>query len=177
VADATVRARLADGIARLERARPQLKVAITLASDPVDGLDSDNLATQRALHDRGARFDLVNVMAMDFGSPAPTMASDVESAATETVAELDRRYPRSGGWWRALRISPMIGRNDDPGEVFTLDDARELAAFARARHVAQLGMWSVDRDRACAHAGAAAQPTCSGVAQRPFAFSGILRGG
>jgi chitinase len=114
---------------------------------------------------------------MDFGSPAPTMASFVESAATETVSELDLRYPRSGGWWRALGITAMIGRNDDAGEFFTLADARELRAFAVARHIAQLGMWSVDRDRACTRPLRSASPTCSGIAQRPFAFSRILRGG
>src|SRR5260370_40523593 len=45
----------------------------------------------------------------------------------------------------------MIGRNDDPAEVFTLDDARKLVAFAQQDpNVVQLSMWALNRDRSCA---------------------------
>ncbi|WP_165839278.1 hypothetical protein [Klenkia marina] len=68
----------------------------------------------------------------------------------------------------------MIGQNDVDGEVFTVEDATALTAFARDRGLGRLSMWSINRDQPCG-AGftdvAVHSNTCSGVAQEPLAFT------
>jgi len=80
----------------------------------------------------------------------------------------------------AVVVVPMIGQNDIMQEVFTLEDAQMLASYA-AEHpdvVAGLSAWSLGRDRQCmptlCEDDITASPSCSGVRQAPYEFSGIL---
>lgn len=78
--------------------------------------------------------------------------------------------------WTKIGATPMIGRNDTPGDRFELADARALVSFAADNHLGRLSMWSLNRDRAC---GANADPArtsdlCSGSGQRALDFSAIL---
>jgi len=60
-------------------------------------------------------------------------------------------------------------------EVFSLSDARMAMEWAQANPVVvRVSMWSVERDLACAGAGARASSTCSGVEQQAYEFSKIL---
>jgi hypothetical protein len=77
--------------------------------------------------------------------------------------------------WSRIAVTPMIGVNDVTDEVFTLADARQLAAFAASKHLAWLSMWSAARDTGCSGgAQPAAQPMCSSIAQSPGAFATAL---
>jgi chitinase len=67
----------------------------------------------------------------------------------------------------------MIGQNDIDGEVFTVADAKALAAFARDTGLGRVSLWSLNRDTACTDgfAGVAVHSnTCSGVDQQPSDF-------
>jgi chitinase len=99
-------------------------------------------------------------------------------AATSAHAQIEKVLGLSGSAaWKALGVTPMIGANDIPGEVFTVSDAEQLAAFARDRHIGLLSMWAADRDRKCAGGGDdTARITCSGTTQEPLAFTRALAG-
>jgi chitinase len=73
--------------------------------------------------------------------------------------------------WGMLGVIPMIGKNDDT-EVFSLDDAKTLAAFATKNALGLVSFWSVDRDQVCPKG--ADFNSCSTVDTTNFAFSAIL---
>jgi chitinase len=70
-----------------------------------------------------------------------------------------------------LGVIPMIGKNDD-SEVFSLDDAKTLAAFATANDLGLVSFWSIDRDQVCPRG--ADYNSCSTVDTATFAFTDVL---
>ena len=88
----------------------------------------------------------------------------------ENMPVLDHSYANLG-------ITPMIGQNDQSGEVFTLNNARDLLSFANANGVGRLAFWSVGRDQPCpGGAGGGASPNCSSIAQNSLDFTNIFNG-
>ena len=72
--------------------------------------------------------------------------------------------------FKAIGVTPMIGKNDDQG-TFSQSDARDLVAFATANRLGLVSFWEANRDRnACT--GALFQ--CTNVPQTPFEFSRIF---
>ena len=80
--------------------------------------------------------------------------------------------------WARVGITPMIGQNDVPGEVFTISDAEAVNAFARGKGVGLLSMWSANRDGTCQRplptVIAIVQSTCSGIDQGDKRFAEVL---
>src|SRR5207248_10275440 len=78
----------------------------------------------------------------------------------------------------SLGITPMIGQNDQGGEIFTIANAHTLVNFANSNGVARLAFWSLGRDQPCpGGAGGGASPNCSSVSQNPLDFTSIFLGG
>jgi len=148
---------------------PEIRYTLTLAvmpeGLPAPALDLVEMAQKSA---RGGPAE-VRIMAMDYGSSYIDMGLSAIKAAEATSRQLQE----------PVTVVPMIGQNDIMEEVFTLDDAQMLASYA-AEHpevVAGLSAWSLGRDRACdGNKGddITASPSCSGVEQEPYEFSGIL---
>ena len=150
-----------EAIAKLQAARPGLRVQFTLPVMP-SGLDAAALGVLRDAKARGARVDVVNLMVMDYSeSLRGDMAAYATQAARAALPQVRAVFPAA-----TLGLTPMLGKNDVRGEVFTLENARELAAFARGASdwVTFVGFWAVGRDRAEA----------SGVAQTPHQFARIF---
>ncbi|HWE89394.1 MAG TPA: chitinase [Pseudonocardiaceae bacterium] len=168
------------GLQRAATAGHPLDVSFTLPVLP-SGLTQDDLDLLRDAKADGVAVTAVNVMAMDYGdgaapSPAGRMGQYAIDAATATQAQLKDLYGINDTQaWQRIAVTPMIGVNDASDEMFTPADAAQLAAFAGAKHLAWLSMWSTTRDQACT-AGVvdAALPTCSGVRQQPLDFSRTL---
>lgn len=160
------------------RAGRPLHLSYTLPADE-DGLTADAQDLLRDAARTGVEVDVVNVMTMDTGTQAPDLAGVSAHAAEGAEAFVRGLWPgraSGGSAWRMIAVTPMIGRNDLPAEVFGLDDAERLAAFARAHGLAWLSFWSLNRDQACVagtgDSGAGrASPTCSGIGQRPGDFT------
>ena len=74
-------------------------------------------------------------------------------------------------------VTVMIGQNDLAHEVFTVADARSLAGFVELHHVAQISIWSLNRDSECGsvfgEVGVVSN-VCSGVSQTPLEFTHIF---
>ncbi|MCE4027801.1 chitinase [Microbacterium sp. Au-Mic1] len=178
--------RRAEAVARLqERQRAkgsELSVWLTLPAGQ-DGLGTDGLRSIRQLLQAGVQLSGVNAMTMDDSAPLAgrSMAAATITALTAVHDQLGRLYDDlhlalpAGGAWAVMGATPMIGRNDVHDEVFALDDAATLNAFAQKQRLARLSMWSLNRDRACdADQQDPASASCSGVAQGDSAFAAVL---
>ena len=104
--------------------------------------------------------DLVNIMAMDYGS-----INDMgEAAITATKAT----HKQTG---KNIGITVMIGKNDTK-EIFTLDDARKVAKFAHGeKYVKRLSYWSLHRDQG----KQGSLDKSSQVKQAPWEFLSLLK--
>ncbi|MET9147766.1 cellulose binding domain-containing protein [Streptomyces sp. NPDC004042] len=165
--------RRAQAIAALQRQRPGLDVSFTLPVMP-EGLTQDGVNLLAGAKSGGVKISTVNIMAMDYGaSYNGDMGTYAEQAATATQAQIKSVLGLSdSAAWKAVAVTPMIGVNDVSAEVFKVDDAGQLVAFARSKGIGWLSMWSATRDKQCAGGPKpTADATCSSVAQEPFAFS------
>jgi len=159
-------------LARLQSKNPGLIVSYTLPVDP-GGISAES---QRLLTDaktRGVKVFSVNVMTMDFGahfSQGKKMSDVAIASALQAHEQCQKIDP-------AIRIglTPMIGQNDERGEIFTLADAKALKQWADAQPwVCSLSFWASNRD--------AGNPerknddnTGSGIPQKPWAFTLIFK--
>ena len=169
-ATATVALRAA-AIARLQAQDPRVAVTVSLPVSP-GGLSPAALAAVRAMLAAGVRPRSVNLLAMDYGA-----AADGRDMGAETILALRAAHRQLGQLaaalspWSALGVTVMVGVNDISGEVLTLNDARAVATFATRHGLGLTSIWSLARDNPCPGSGAAAEPTCSGVVEPPYAFS------
>jgi chitinase len=177
--------RRAEAIAAVQRERPANRPLAVWLTVPVarSGLTSDAAGLVARTLQAGVSLTGVNVMTMDFGADARGGLLATSKEALEASArQLGGIYARLGVTldgvqrWARLGATPMIGQNDDQG-VFTLADARALVAFARAKGLGRLSLWSINRDAPCGPAFANVavhSTTCSGVTQQPLAFAGVF---
>ncbi|MFE9673513.1 cellulose binding domain-containing protein [Streptomyces sp. NPDC006259] len=170
--------RRAQAIATLQRRHPGLDVSFTLPVMP-EGLTQDGVNLLADAKANGVRITTVNIMAMDYG-PAYSgdMGTYAEQAATATQAQVKSVLGLSDtAAWKTVAVTPMIGVNDVATEVFTVEDATQLAAFAKARGLGWLSMWSATRDKQCPSPKNTADATCSSVTQTPNAFTKAFAAG
>ncbi|MER5586910.1 cellulose binding domain-containing protein [Streptomyces asoensis] len=171
--DAAANTRRARAIAELQRQHPGLDVSFTLPVMP-EGLTQDGVTLLSDAKANGVKTTTVNIMAMDYG-PAYSgdMGTYAEQAATATQAQVKSVFGLSdAAAWKTVAVTPMIGVNDVASEVFTVDDATQLVAFAKSKGLGRLSMWSATRDRQCAGgAKSSADATCSSILQSDSAFS------
>ncbi len=158
----------------LEAANPGLVVSVTIPVNP-NGPDNNGQAFLQAARANGTRIDVINAMAMDYygtwDSGGANMGSYAVQAAQATLAYAQTLWPAMT--YRNIGITPMIGQNDDPSEVFTESDAQTLVSFAKQSHLGRLGFWSVDRDQPCG-GSASGLPACSEISQQPLDFTKIF---
>jgi hypothetical protein len=164
----------------LQARDPGLQVSFTLPVLP-SGLPADEDAVLTGAVRAGVDISAVNVMAMDYGdgaapSPSGQMGTFAIDAATATDAQVASAMGISdAAAWPKVAVTPMIGVNDTGDEIFTVANARQLAAFAAGKHLAWLSIWSAGRDQECAGGAAGfAEPTCSSIVQTPDAFMDAL---
>ncbi len=125
-----------------------IKVAFTLPVDTT-GLESNALDVVAQAASAGVTISHVNLMVMDYGSSQMgSMSAYAEQALTATQAQLVSTLGLSSAdAWAMLGATPMIGQNDQSGEIFTLADAQTLLAFAQQKQIGLLSFWSIQRDR------------------------------
>jgi chitinase len=189
VADQAAAARRAEALAALQQERAAdgspLDVWLTLPVAP-SGLTSEALDLVRTTLAGGVKLTGVNVMTMNYGSSRPagqSMILATEQALRATAGQVQALYGEQGirlsdaQAWSRVGATPMIGQNDVEGEVFTLDDAEQLTAFARDNGVGRVSLWSLNRDTRCSASFADVavhSNTCSGVEQESLAFVDVF---
>jgi chitinase len=170
------------------KAGKDLSVWLTLPADP-NGMTAAGTDAVRRMIAAGTDLAGVNVMTMDYGGsklPGRSMYENAVSAAEAAHVQLAGLYRDagtelgSGTVWRKIGLTPMIGQNDVAGEIFTLQDAQKLSAYAHTKGVGRLSMWSLNRDRTCSPNYPDVQKVsdgCSGVEQGSASFAGLLGAG
>jgi chitinase len=133
----------------LQAANPDLRVSYTLGVDRT-GLPSAQLALLKNAQQNGARVDVVNIMAMDYGPCYTDMGQAANDAAAATEKQL-----ASAGISAKVGITPMVGKNDVACENFTTADAQQVATFAQANaYVRLLAFWAIGADPSHAYVAA-----------------------
>jgi chitinase len=184
--------RRAQALARLQTERrhqgKHLAIWLTLPVSPQGLTPADTTAIGELLKNK---VDLagVNLMTMDYGDSLPkgdSMLTGSISALTEAHRQLGVLYQRAGTYlsdnslWHKLGATPMLGQNDSPHQIFTLDDAEGLNSFARKHGISRMSMWSANRDLQCGSNYATltvVSDSCSGVIQDKYAFALTLGSG
>ena len=157
-------------LAAIQKALPATKINFTLPCMPF-GLEKDGLALLKNAKQCGVRVNLVNIMAMDYGQRVKDMGKAAIDAANATRKQLQGL----GLADTLVGITPMIGVNDTAGEVFTLQDAAEVRAFAdKTPWVGLLAFWSLNRDNGSGATDPRASMTHSGIEQKPYKFTRIF---
>src|SRR6478672_1395765 len=157
----------------LKSANPGLKISYTLPVLPT-GLIASGVNILNSVKADALSLDVVNVMAMDYGSANDNggqMGLSAHQAASNTHNQVV-----AAGLTASIGVTPMIGINDVNTEIFQLSDAQSLLNFANANsYITRIAMWSVARDNGgCANQGFAS-PTCSGISQANWAYSNIFK--
>jgi len=159
-------------LARLQAKNPGLIISYTLPVDP-QGMPGDARKLLADARLKGVKVHSANVMTMDFGArfSRGKKMSDVSIASALTAHE------QCGKIDPAIQIglTPMIGQNDERGEVFTQDDAKVLKEWAQAQPwVCSLSFWAINRD-AGGDGKANNSNTTSGIPQKPWDFTLIFK--
>ncbi|MFC1440579.1 cellulose binding domain-containing protein [Streptacidiphilus sp. N1-10] len=156
-----------------------LKVTLTLPVLP-NGLTADGVYVLQSAKNAGVVVNAVNVMAMDFGdsaapSPAGKMGTYAIQSAQSTQAQIKQVWTglTDAQAWAMVGVTPMLGQNDNPSEVFGLADAQQLITFAKQDHLGELAFWEVTRD---ANACTGGLSQCTDIAQTPYEFSKMFAG-
>ncbi|MER6210573.1 chitinase [Streptomyces sp. NPDC001642] len=177
--DSTSVALRSKAIALLQKERSGLKVSFTLPVMP-SGLDSDSLALLESANDNAVAVSTVNIMTMNYGeSYTGDMGGYAITSATAAHTQLKKVFGLSdAGAWEGMALTSMLGVNDVSGETFSLSDAAQVRAFAAAKGVAWVSMWSTFRDQQCESGSSDddAATDCSGVTQTAGAFGEAFAG-
>jgi len=163
--------RRSQALKALAASNPGLQINYTLPATPA-GLTDLSVNVIKSAVKYGTPITVVNLMAMDYGSPVPTgaMGPNAVAAASAALCQL-----KSLGLNARVGITPMIGVNDSAGETFTLDDAQVVLNYGQANSnaVALLSFWSVGRDNG--GCSGTASPRCSGITQKDWDFTRIFQ--
>ena len=184
--DAAASERRATAIAELqEESDTPLAVWVTLPVTP-DGLAKQGTDAVATLLAAGVDLAGVNIMTMDYGDSKDadqSMGDAAIEALESTHRQLGILYEQadtdltSATLWTKLGATPMIGQNDIKGEIFTLEDATAVNAYAQSKGMSRLSMWSANRDATCGSSYAdltRVSNECSGIDQGDVTFSATL---
>ena len=139
--------RRAQAIAKLQQADPGARRHLH-AADRHERPDAAGLRRDRDAVNNGVDIAAVNIMAMNYSGVGDPDREDgrVRDPGRDRAARPARdalpgalRAQR----WRKVGVTPMIGVNDFADQVFTVQDARDVAAWAATQHIGMLGMWSL----------------------------------
>ena len=163
-----------EAINQLEANNPGLVVSVTIPTFPTGPDFNGDAFLQQAKAD-GTNISVVNVMAMDFYGSFDTGGANMGTYAVEaaegTLAFIKTIWPSDT--YANVGVTPMIGQNDDPAEVFTEANAQTLVSFAKSNGLGRLAFWSVDRDQPCSGT-VSGLPACSDISQQPLDFTKIF---
>jgi chitinase len=174
VADKASIDRRSKALALVQKQNPGLKVSLTLPVLPT-GLTADGLGVVKSAKAAGVGLDVVNIMAMDFGTAETDMGARVIQSAQSTEKQLKTIFTglSDAQAFKMLGITPMLGVNDTQTEVFSVANAKAVVNFANQQHVGYLGYWEQTRD---ANACNGALFQCTNVPQKAFDFAKVFAG-
>jgi len=159
-------------LARLQAKNPGLIISYTLPVDP-DGIPQSGLKALADAKAKGVKVYSANVMTMDYGarfSKGKKMFDISVASALKAHEQCQKIDPAI-----QIGLTPMIGQNDEKGEVFTQEDARSLKTWAEAQPwICSLSFWASNRD-AGLREPQKDDNTTSHLKQQPWEFTLIFK--
>jgi hypothetical protein len=128
-----------------------IQVSLTLQPDE-NGLDKGARGVVSGVAGAGVSIYHVNLMVMDYGNMAagtpmaPIAIGSLNGANGQLKTLISGLTTEQA--WAMLGGCPDIGQNDD-NEIFTIQDANDLAAFAQQNKLGLLTFWNIQRDQVC----------------------------
>jgi hypothetical protein len=152
-----------------------LFISYTIPALPT-GLTSVGLGVIQAAASNGFTPDVVDIMAMDYGTSGTEMGTAADQAVAATAAQVASTFNiSSSAAYAKLGVTPMIGQNDSPGEIFTLADASTVESYAAQNNLAWTSFWAEGRDNGGCAGSTSASSSCSGLSQSTGQFTGIFQ--
>ena len=164
-------------LASLQKKNPGLIISYTLPVDP-NGISEASQALLADAKAKGVKVHSANLMVMYFGKEfinkgksEGQLGVDSANAAYAQLQKIDPAIQ--------VGLCPCLGRNGSKDEVFTLDDAKILKAFAdKTPWVCSLHYWSINDDAARPRKKRTVTSTNSVTASnspQPWAFAKIFQ--
>jgi chitinase len=123
---------------------------------------------------------VVNVKLMDYGfanSPDSSAMGEYEAdAATATEDQLASVYPGLSALqlWAMIGITPVVGQNNLTGEIFTIQDATQVANFVRSRDISRRPRWRFHRHTEYVNDADVHSNQCSSTTQVAYQLASIF---
>jgi hypothetical protein len=165
-------------LASLQKKNPGLIISYTLPVDP-NGISEASQALLADAKAKGVKVHSANLMVMYFGKEFINQGKSegqlgVDSA-NAAYAQLQKIDPAI-----QVGLCPCLGRNGSKDEVFTLDDAKILKAFAdKTPWVCSLHYWSINDDaarpRRKRNANTGTNSVTTSNSPQPWAFAKIFQ--
>ncbi len=165
-------------LANLQKKNPGLIISYTLPVDP-DGISDASQALLADAKAKGVKVHSANIMVMFFGKRFVGKGKSegelgIESANT-AYAQVQKIDPTI-----QIGLCPCLGRNGSTNEIFNLDDAKTLKAFAdKTPWVCSLHYWSINDDAARPRRRRNNSNTTNSVPvqseNQPWAFANIFK--
>ena len=150
-----------------------IQFSYTMPSTTTGMTSGEEGIIQNAISD-GATVSVVNMMTFDYYiGTKQNMLTDAESAAADTVGQLQTLYPSMSmsQLWAMIGITEMPGIDDyGPDETFTKPQAVHLETWAASQGISTLTFWALQRDNGGCP-GTKGAGTCSGITQPTWYFS------
>jgi hypothetical protein len=167
----TVQDRILNALKIVKQNNPGIQTIITFGTTTTGPNYYGNRLIERAAALQ-AGIDVFTIMPFDFGSA--NIGQDTVNAAEGLKNKLRSAF----GWTDAqayahMGISGMNGLSDQQ-ELTDTATWTQIRDWAKARGLARLAFWSVNRDRPCAGGGVVAH--CSGISQSEWEFTRITAG-
>lgn len=174
VQDVAAHHRRDQALIALKKAHPELTISFTLPVRPHGVPKGNGLEVLEAARDDGYSPDIVNYMVMDYFYDPGVPGGDMGKLSIRALTNAARQM-KEMGIASKLGAIPMIGQNDNKFEIFSLDDARALRAYAdKNPDLVRFAIWSLERDNGGCAGKPEATDGCSGVAQEPWAYSALF---
>jgi hypothetical protein len=163
---------------RRSAAGKKLVISYTIGVSADQGLTQENLYVLQSAKRFGVDVALVNPMIMNFydGVSGRQMGARSIQALQRVHAQIKQVWPgkTDAQYWSMLAATAMIGQNDSPTEIFTVNDANQLRDFARQQGMSMLSFWSLGRDNGSCPGNTTANWQCSGVSQGTWDYSRVF---
>ncbi|HUB75275.1 MAG TPA: hypothetical protein VL979_14730 [Solirubrobacteraceae bacterium] len=171
--NASVRRRVIEALAVVQRESPGVEISVTFAADEA-GPEADGRSLIADAAAIGFQPSAWTIMPFDFGRPLTDMGDASIRALEGLAADLASAYGTSPeAAYAHAGISSMDGDTDESGETVSVADLHTILAFAQSHRLARLSFWAVNRDRQCS-GGETPGEDCSGIAQAPYAFTDVI---
>jgi hypothetical protein len=158
-------------LANLQAKNPGLVISYTLPVDP-NGIPKNGLQLLADAKSQGVKVYSANVMTMDYGAHFSKGKKMCDVAIASALKAREQCLAIDPGI--QIGLTPMIGNNDEKGEVFTLVDAEALRNWAETQPwICSLSFWASNRDNG-KHTDRQDDNTTSGIKQNRWDFTAMF---